>query len=82
MNTMSLQATMQVVCSKEDYHAACLKNGFRVPRLNSKLSTLEFLQEVRLGKVYVPRYFDLKLSPCPYPPKIQDVQEELIKLIE
>ena len=61
---------MQVVCSKEDYHAACMKNGFRVPNINSKLSTLEFLQEVRLGKTYVPKFVDLKVSPCPYPPSI------------
>jgi hypothetical protein len=74
MNTMSLEATMKVVCSKEDYHAACLKNGYRVPHINSKLSTLEFLQEVRLGKVYVPKYCDLKVSPCPYTPSTLDVQ--------
>ena len=72
----------QVVKSKKDYHAACLRNGYRIPSLTSKLCTFEFLQEVRNGEVYVPRYSDLKVSPCPVPPTIPQIQDELVTLIE
>jgi hypothetical protein len=38
--------------------------------------------QVRSGEVYVPKIVDLKLSPCPEPPTIQIIQNELIRVIE
>lgn len=73
---------MQVVKNTKDYHAALVRNGYRVPELKSPLCTKEFLMQVRSGEVYVPKIVDLKLSPCPEPPTIQIIQKELIRVIE
>lgn len=79
---LSLSQTLQVVKNTKDYHAALVRNGYRVPDLKSPLCTKEFLMQVRSGEVYVPKIGDLKLSACPEPPTITVIQNELIRIIE
>jgi|LauGreDrversion4_2_1035121.scaffolds.fasta_scaffold1338257_1 hypothetical protein len=49
-----------------------------MPEKTSPIITKEFLRDVRAGKVYVPKYQDLKLKACPEPPSALEVQAELI----
>jgi hypothetical protein len=79
---LSLAQTLQVVKNTKDYHAALVRNGYRVPDLKSALCTKEFLMQVRSGELYVPKVVDLKLSPCPEPPTIKVIQDELVRVIE
>ena len=67
---LTLGQSLQVVKNTKDYHAAMVRNGYRVPDLKSALCNKEFLMQVRSGEVYVPKIVDLKLSPCPEPPTI------------
>jgi predicted transcriptional regulator of viral defense system len=48
------------ILTLSDFHEACTVNGFRVPKLSSRLCTREFLQEVRAGLVYVPKYGEMR----------------------
>jgi hypothetical protein len=40
---LALSDTLQLVKNTKDYHAACVRNGYLVPDLKSKLCTKEFL---------------------------------------
>ena len=62
----------------KEYHEACIRNGLRVPDIKSRICTLGFLQRVRQGIVWVPKYSEIKLSPCPRPPTIKEIQATLI----
>ena len=53
-----------------------------MPEYDSQIITRDFLREVRDGLVYIPKYNQLKLSPCPEPPTNLEVHHELITLIE
>jgi hypothetical protein len=53
-----------------------------MPEKTSPIITKEFLRDVRAGKVYVPKYQDLKLKACPEPPSALEVQAELIQFLE
>ena len=71
-----------LVNNREDYHHACVKNGYRMPHVKSPLCTLQFMKEVRFGETWVPKLTDVKLAPCPNPPSIEIIREELVRLIE
>ena len=79
---LSLSQTIQVVKNSKDYHAALVRNGYRVPDLKSPLCTKQFLLQVRSGEVFVPKLVDLKISACPEPPTIKTIQDELVRVIE
>ena len=79
---LSLTQTLQIIKNTKDFHAALVRNQFRVPELKSPICTKEFLIEVREGKVFVPKIHELKLASCTEPPTIQMIQEELIRVIE
>ena len=71
-----------LVNNREDYHNACVKNGFRMPHVKSSLCTLKFMKEVRTGETWVPKLTDVKLAPCPNPPSLEEIRAELVRLIE
>jgi hypothetical protein len=37
-------------------------------KYNCSINTVKNIQEVKEGKMYVPRYEEVKLRPCPKPP--------------
>jgi hypothetical protein len=43
------QQTRSVICSKEEYYDVCIRNGYRVPDIESRLCTIQFLKEVSAG---------------------------------
>ena len=48
---------------------------------NSSINTVKSIQEVKEGKMYVPKYEEVKLRPCPNPPlKSFVINEVLIEL--
>ena len=67
-----------LVNNREDYHHACVKNGYRMPHVKSSLCTLQFMKEVRFGETWVPKLTDVKLAPCPNPPSVEDIRVELV----
>jgi len=40
------------------------------------------MKEVRSGVTWVPKLTDVKLAPCPNPPSIVEIRDELVQLIE
>ena len=69
------------IAAKKDMHGACVRNGLRVPALKSKICTWKFLNQARLGEVYVPMLADVVLAPCPQKPTEKVIRDALITLI-
>ena len=54
--------------SKEDKYEANVRNGLYMWKYNYSINTVKSIQEVKEGKMYVPKYEEVKLRPCPKPP--------------
>ena len=59
---------MSKVSSIKEYHEALVRNGIYMPPYASRCITTAYMDKVRAGTVWCPRYVDLKLRPCPHPP--------------
>lgn len=70
------------VGAKKDMHNACVRNGFIMPTLKSKICTWRFMNEVRLGLVYVPKHDNVKRGLCPERPSEQVIRNELVRVIQ
>ena len=67
--------------SKEEKYEANVRNGLYLWQYNSSINTVKSIQEVKEGKMYVPKYEEVKLRPCPNPPlKSFVINEVLIEL--
>ena len=68
--------------SKEDKYESNIRNGFYMWKYNCSINTVKSIQEVKEGKMYVPRYEEVKLRPCPKPPLKCFVISEVLKELE
>ena len=58
------------VVSKRHLHEIAQRNGWYVPSHKSNFVTVDYLHQVRIGKVYCPKFNEIRLEPCPvHPPK-------------
>ncbi len=65
----------------DDYYNALIRSRYRLPIKESKLCTYKFLQMVRDNQCWVPRLNQVVLSPCPEPPSVFEIQQELLQSI-
>jgi hypothetical protein len=72
----------KLVSNKADYHEACIRNGFAMPKLKGSFVTSEVLIAIRERRMYCPRFENMVLRPCPSPPSQLQVCQELIAVIE
>lgn len=68
--------------TRASLHEALVRNGYRVPTLKCRLSTYDFLRDVRHGVVYVPRIKEMTRGQCASKPTTEAIQDELIKVLE
>ena len=67
--------------SKEEKYEANVRNGLYMWHYNSSINTVKSIQEVKEGSMYVPKYDEVRLKPCPKPPlKSFVIKEVLIEL--
>ena len=75
-----------VVNSLAHFYDMMLRNGYYLPNLKSGFVTFDYLNKVRLGHVFCPKYATLKLRACPKPPEKKDIifslLEEAVKINE
>ena len=71
------QAAQYSGCRK-DLHRLMKADNWYLPSENSSLVTVEFLRDVRAGKVMCPKASEIKLKQCAHPPKIELLIEFLI----
>ena len=68
--------------SKEEKYEANVRNGLYMWKYNCSINTVKSIQEVKEGKMYVPRYEEVKLRPCPKPTLKCFVIIEVLKELE
>ena len=67
--------------SKEEKYEANVRNGLYMWDYTSSINTVKSIQEVKEGYMYVPKYDEVRLKPCPKPPlKSFVIKEVLIEL--
>ena len=67
--------------SKEEKYEANVRNGLYMWHYTSSINTVKSIQEVKEGSMYVPKYDEVRLKPCPKPPlKSFVIKEVLIEL--
>ena len=54
--------------SKEKLYEANVRNGFYMWNYKSSMNTVQNILLVKQGKMYVPKYEEVRLGPCPKPP--------------
>ena len=57
------------------------RNGFFVPKLKSGFCNFDYLNGVRFGQLYCPKYSELKLRACPKPASKREIITELLMII-
>ena len=54
--------------TKQDKYEVNQRNGFYMWGYNSSINTVQHIQQVKEGKMWVPMYEEVRLRPCPKPP--------------
>jgi hypothetical protein len=54
--------------TKDEKYEANVRNGLYMWHFNSSINTDKNIQDAKEGKMYVPRYEEVRLRPCPKPP--------------
>ena len=56
------------------------RNNWYLPSLKSSIISQEYIEGVRKGTIYCPKYSDLKPKPCPDPPTKEYLLNELVRI--
>lgn len=77
MDAVTLEAFTKRVRGLDDLYEATVRNGFFLPERSTKVICEKYLTMVLDGRAYVPKYSDVRLRPCPCPPKKAILLEKL-----
>ncbi len=67
-NKLTVHQVERLVANVSTLYDATVRNGWYLPKQKSSLITSEYLEAVRQGKFYCPKYGEIKMLPCPNPP--------------
>ena len=68
MQNFTAEELGRVISGKAELYEAAIRNGFYLPSLKSGIVTEVYITDVVQGKVFCPRFKDIRLLPCPRPP--------------
>lgn len=68
--------------TKEEKYEANVRNGLYMWNYKCSMNTVQNIQEVKEGNIYVPRYDEVRLKPCPKPPQKNFVIKEVLIELE
>ena len=54
--------------NKQLFYEAAVRNWWYLPKFKSSIITEDYISDVVNGRVYCPKYSDIKLKPCPKAP--------------
>jgi len=60
------------------YHSL-QRNRYYVPKMSSRLCSVTYLLGIRKGQLWVPRYEQVRLAPCPLPPTKKEFVDEVFR---
>ena len=71
----------QAKMTKQDYYETLVRNRYYLWAYTGNVCTMDNLDEVKEGRLYVPLYDEVHLEPCPRPPLksfvLQEIRTEL-----
>ena len=65
------------ILDKDDLYIVMVKNGWYLPSKSSTMCTATWMKQVVRGEAYCFNFADIRLRPCPVPPKKEVLLEEL-----
>ena len=76
-NMISIEEAKAKVPDKKALYEALLRNGYYMPPYSCRIVTVVYMDKVKSGEVYVPKYDIIRLRPCPNPPVKKRVFDEI-----
>ena len=67
---------------KRTYHGLMVRNGFFMPTMTSSICSLDWMDKVREGKLWIPKDEEVRLKNCAAAPTKQNVLLEIEKLLK
>ena len=71
-----------VLYNKKVYFALMLRNGFHMPKITSSICSLEWMDKVREGSLWIPKDEDVWIKNCAAAPTKINVLLEIEKLLK
>ena len=78
----SIDEVKRIIGRKADLYDAAVRNGWYLPKYKSTMITEDYLMGVITGKVYCPKYSDIRLIPCPCPPEKEVLLRDFSRLMQ
>ena len=82
MTAHSLEDVKRIIGGKADLYEAAVRNGWYLPKYKSSIITEDYLTRVITGKLYCPKYAEIRLVPCPKPPEKEVLLKDFKRLME
>lgn len=79
MSTLTLEEVKQIVKTKSPLYNAMIRNGFYLPKKKATIVNEAYLQKVKSGEFYCPKFTDVIARPCPDPPSREILLDEVVK---
>jgi len=71
----------RIIGGKADLYEAAVRNGWYLPKYKASIITENYLTAVITGKIYCPKYSDIKLIPCFRPPDKEILLKDFNRLM-
>jgi hypothetical protein len=81
MTEHSAEELKGIIGSKADLYDAAVRNGWYLPKYKSSIITEDYITNVITGKVFCPKYENIRLTPCPRPPDKSLLLKDFAKLV-
>jgi hypothetical protein len=78
MTNVTADELTRAISGKHELYEAAIRNGFYLPKFKSGILTETYITDVICGRLYCPKFVDIKLLPCPRPPD----KDTLIKYVK
>ncbi len=82
MTEHSAEELKGIIGSKADLYDAAIRNGWYLPKYKSSIVTEDYITNVITGKVFCPKYENIRLIPCPRPPDKSLLLKDFAKLVQ
>lgn len=82
MTEHSMEEVKSIIGSKADLYEAAIRNGWYLPKYKCSVITEEYITNVITGKLFCPRFEQIRLVPCPRPPDKTLLLRDFLKLVQ
>lgn len=80
LSNFSAEEVKQVISGKYELYHSIVRYGYYLPKYKSSIITEVYLTQVLTGEVYCPKFADIKLAPCPFPPDKETLVKHALKI--